>query len=107
MALLVQLAIYPVKARERLKESLASAIVQLNKMESYLALGVEDAGNVRATDPALFKQFDKARTATIKSLVSAEAFLGFTAQEPRLKGSFHDQADIYKEVGLAIVPREH
>jgi hypothetical protein len=98
--MLVQLIIYPVKARERLKESLASAIVHINRMESFMALGVEDTRNINETSPALFRRFEKARRAASKSLGSAEAFLGFTAQEPRLKGNFDNQAVIYKEVTI-------
>lgn len=98
VAMIVQLTIYPVKARERLKESLASAIVQINKMESFIALGVDDDRNIDDKKVILVKLCDKARNAVQASLNSADVFLGFTAQEPRLKGNFDSQAVIYKEV---------
>jgi hypothetical protein len=80
-----------------LKEFLASAIVQINKMESCIASGIDDTRNI-VSSPALFKRFGVARKKASTSLSTAEAFLEFTKQEPRLKGSFAGHVIVYKEV---------
>ncbi|KAI5797680.1 hypothetical protein EDC01DRAFT_33918 [Geopyxis carbonaria] len=97
VATLVQLILFPVKARERLKESITSAIAQITRMESYIALGVDETKNIN-TSPMLFKRFEKSRKKSSAALASAETFLTFTKQEPRLKGNFENQALIYKEI---------
>jgi len=89
--------ILPAKARVRLKESLASAIVQITKMETCIAYGVDDTRNIVST-PRLFRKFERAAKKAEAALTSAEAFLGFTKQEPRLKGSFDTQEVVYKEI---------
>lgn len=96
-ATLVQIVILPTKARVRLKESLASAIVQITKMETCIAYGVDDTRNVIST-PRLFRKFERAAKKAEAALTCAEVFLGFTKQEPRLKGSFDTQEVVYKEI---------
>jgi len=97
VATLVQLTLFPVKARVHLKACLASAIVQISKMESYIALGVDDTRNV-VSSTHLFRRFEQAEKKATASLSAAESFLESTKQEPRLKGSFSSQAIVYKEV---------
>lgn len=97
LATVVQLILFPVRARDRLKDSLASAIVQINRMETYIALGVDETRNIN-TSPALYKRFSKAAKKAGVALSSAEAFLDTTKREPRLKGSFENQARVYKEI---------
>ncbi|KAG0640730.1 hypothetical protein HOY80DRAFT_1116319 [Tuber brumale] len=96
-ATLVQMIVLPAKARVRLKESLASAIVQITKMETCIAYGVDDTRNIVST-PRLFRKFKRAARKAEEALAGAETFLGFTKQEPRLKGSFDTQEVVYKEI---------
>ncbi|CAZ83125.1 unnamed protein product [Tuber melanosporum] len=96
-ATLVQMIVLPAKARVRLKESLASAIVQITKMETCIAYGVDDTRNIIST-PRLFRKFERSAKKAEAALTSAETFLGFTKQEPRLKGSFDTQEVVYKEI---------
>lgn len=97
VAMLVQMIILPTKARVRLKESLAAAIVQINKMESCIALGVDETKNI-ISSPRLFKKFARASKKAETALAGAETYLGYCKQEPRLKGSFEMQGVVYKEV---------
>lgn len=83
-----------------MKESLASAIVQINRMESCIALGVDETKNI-VSSPRLFKKFARASKKAEAALASAETFLGYTKQEPRLKGSFEMQEVVYKEVCIS------
>ena len=71
-------------------------------MESCIASGVDDTRNI-INSPILFKPFEQARKKASTSLATAEAFLEFTKQEPRLKGSFNTQVIVYKEV-CTLVP---
>ncbi|KAA8914554.1 hypothetical protein FN846DRAFT_926778 [Sphaerosporella brunnea] len=97
VATVVQVVLFPVKAREHLKQSLATAIVHINQMESCIASGVDDKRH-QISSPALFKLFERARRKASAALLQAESFLESTKREPRLKGDFSDQAVVYKEI---------
>ena len=98
VALLVELAIFPVKARDRLVESLASAIRQISEMEACLAFGIETETNVNVHSSEVSSRFSHAKAKAEGALSAAETFLPFCANEPRLKGSFKGLALIYEEI---------
>lgn len=98
VALLVEVVILPVRARDRLVESLASSIKQIIEMEAGLAYGVEGEINVDPATPEVSQRFDIAKGKAQGALTAAETFLPFCAQEPRLKGSFEHLALVYSEM---------
>ncbi|KAI9808428.1 MAG: hypothetical protein M1827_007247 [Pycnora praestabilis] len=97
-ALLVQVILLPVKARDRLVESLAASIYQINEMEGCVAFGIEDEVNVNVYSETVMKRFERASGKAKGALAAAETFLPFCKNEPRLKGSFEGLALIYGEV---------
>ncbi|KAM3085092.1 hypothetical protein ACMFMG_003524 [Clarireedia jacksonii] len=98
VALLVQVAFFPVRARDRLVESIASSIRQISEMEACLAYGIETETNVKVHSPEVTLRFSTAKSKAEAALVAAETFLPFCANEPRLKGSFAGLALIYGEI---------
>ncbi|TAQ90015.1 hypothetical protein B7494_g1642 [Chlorociboria aeruginascens] len=98
VALLVEVMFFPVKARDRLVESLAGSIRQISEMEACLAYGVETETNVNVHTRAVSERFEHAKGKAQAALRAAETFLPFCASEPRLKGSFKGLALIYGEI---------
>lgn len=98
VAVLVEVIIFPVRARDRLVESLAASIHQISKMEGCLAYGIETETNVDAHSAALSARFHRAKGKAASALAAAETFLPFCTNEPRLKGSFKGMALIYAEI---------
>lgn len=98
VALIVEVILFPVKARDRLVESLAAAITQMSEMEGCLAYGIETETNIDVHSKSVSQRFEKAKSKAEGALAAAETFLPFCASEPRLKGSFEGLALIYGEI---------
>ncbi|KAK0101939.1 hypothetical protein ONS95_001251 [Cadophora gregata] len=98
VALIVEVVFFPVRARDRLVESLAASIRQISEMEACLAYGIETETNINVHSAEVSARFDRARGKAQGALTAAETFLPFCANEPRLKGSFEGLALVYAEI---------
>lgn len=98
VALMVEMVLFPVKARDRLVESLAACIRQISELEGCLAYGIESETNVDVHSKAVTERFSRAKGKAEGALAAAETFLPFCANEPRLKGSFKGLALVYAEI---------
>ena len=98
MAVLVEVIIYPVRARDRLIESLSTSVRQIIKMQSAVHVGIDGPERPNFRSRALNHRFTRARDKAQAALGAAEAFLPFCLTEPRLKGSFKLLAPIYREI---------
>ncbi|KAL2060893.1 hypothetical protein VTL71DRAFT_8945 [Oculimacula yallundae] len=98
VALLVEVILFPVRARDRLVESLAASVRQISEMEACLAFGIETETNIDVHSAEVSARFDKAKSKAQGALTAAETFLPFCANEPRLKGSFEGLALVYAEI---------
>ncbi|KAI8629458.1 hypothetical protein F5Y19DRAFT_82868 [Xylariaceae sp. FL1651] len=98
VALLLEIALFPVRARDRLVESLASSIEQISIMESSVAVGVDSPSNIDVRSHASNATFKSAKEKAEQALSAARTFLPFCLTEPRLKGSFRGQVLIYGEM---------
>jgi hypothetical protein len=98
VALIVEVAVLPVRARDRLVESLAASIRQISEMEACLAYGIETQTNVNVHSAEVCARFERAKGKAQGALTAAETFLPFCANEPRLKGSFKGLALVYAEI---------
>lgn len=98
VALLVELLIFPVRARHRLLESLSASVRQVQNMQAAMSVGIDGAVKSNFRSPHLYKRFRHARSKARGALAAAETFLPFCATEPRLKGSFKPLVPIYKEI---------
>ncbi|KAK3944791.1 hypothetical protein QBC46DRAFT_455849 [Diplogelasinospora grovesii] len=97
VALIVEVAIYPVRARDRLVESLSSCITQISHMQASVATGIEHPER-KPSHKRLEARFNNAKQKAQSALSAAETFLPFCLSEPRLKGSFKTLQPIYKEI---------
>ncbi|KAI1295822.1 hypothetical protein F5Y03DRAFT_371574 [Xylaria venustula] len=98
VALLVELVIFPVRARDRLVESLVSSISQISIMESSVAIEVGSPNAIEIERHVLHDSFNGAKRKAEQALDAARAFLPFSLTEPRIKGNFDGQALIYGEM---------
>lgn len=98
VALIVEVAVFPVRARDRLVESLASSIGRIIEMETCVAYGIETGANLDVQSLAVTQRFEHAKSKAQGALTAAETFLPFCANEPRLKGSFARLALVYSEI---------
>lgn len=98
IALLVEMFLFPVRARDRLVESLASTIQQISNMEGSVAVGIDSPRNIDIKSSALNESFKDAREKAEQALAAARTFLPFCLTEPRIKGSFKEQALVYNEM---------
>ncbi|KAI0543042.1 hypothetical protein GGR58DRAFT_450421 [Xylaria digitata] len=98
VALAVEMAVFPVRARDRLVESLVSSISQISIMESSVAVGVDSPSSVDIKPQALESNFKSAKEKAERALDAARTFLPFCLTEPRIKGNFEGQALVYDEM---------
>jgi hypothetical protein len=99
VALIVEVVLYPVRARDRLVESLSSSIGHIARMQGIIATGSESPFKVtELRSKRLNARFASANQKAQNSLSAAETFLPFCLSEPRLKGSFRALEPIYKEI---------
>ncbi|RYO93489.1 hypothetical protein DL766_004806 [Monosporascus sp. MC13-8B] len=98
VALMVEMFLFPVRARDRLVESLASSIQQISQMEACLAIGIDSPTNGNVKSRAVNANFQRAKGKAEQALSAARTFLPFCLTEPRLKGSFKGQTMIYREM---------
>ena len=98
VALIVELVLLPVKARQRLVDSLAAALQQINEMEECIAAGIESGVTINVYAPENFLRFDHASSKANIALGAAETFLPFCSHEPRIKGSFEGLSLVYGEL---------
>jgi hypothetical protein len=98
VAVVVETVLYPVKARDRLTESISSCLRQMTNMQYVLSTGVDSPIRINLGDERINKAFEMARKKAEAALTAAETFLPFCLSEPRLKGSFRDLQPVYKEI---------
>jgi hypothetical protein len=98
VALAVEMVLYPVRARDRLVESLISSISQISIMESSVAIGVDSPNAIDTKSQALNANFKNAKEKAESALDAARTFLPFCLTEPRIKGNFKGQALVYGEM---------
>ncbi|KAF7558984.1 hypothetical protein G7046_g5169 [Stylonectria norvegica] len=98
VALTVELFIYPVRARDRLLESLSASVRHIQNMQATMAVGIDGPVKADFKSPILYRRFNLARGKARGALAAAETFLPFCSTEPRLKGSFKPLAPIYREI---------
>ncbi|KAJ2904372.1 hypothetical protein MKZ38_008157 [Zalerion maritima] len=97
-AMMVEITLYPVRARDRLVECLSSCLSQMSNMQAAIAVGVDDPRNMDLHSPLLYNRFRDAKDKAQSALAAAETFLPFCLSEPRLKGSFKMIAPVYREI---------
>lgn len=98
VAVLIEIFIYPVRARDRLVDSLSSAVVHVQNMQAVIAVGIDHPERPNFRSRKLYARFKRAREKAQSCLTAAETYLPSCLSEPRLKGSFKPLAPIYGEI---------
>lgn len=98
MAVLIEIFIFPVRARDRLVDSLAAAVVHVQNMQAVIAVGIDHPERPNFRSRKLYTRFKRARDKAQSCLTAAETYLPSCLTEPRLKGSFRPLAPIYGEI---------
>ncbi|KAJ8129357.1 hypothetical protein O1611_g4276 [Lasiodiplodia mahajangana] len=98
VAVFIEMTLYPVRARDRLVESLVSSISQISIMESSVAMEVDSPSAVDTRSQVLNARFKSAKWKAEQALDAARTFLPFCLTEPRIKGNFKGQALVYGEM---------
>lgn len=96
-AFLVQLIIFPVKAREELVKQLVESIKLCGVVETEIEAGSSSEVSDYTMAEAYTFQVQACSQAR-HSLALAEKYRGLTTKEPRLKGSFRGRTVIYREI---------
>jgi hypothetical protein len=96
--MLVEVVIYPVRARDRLVQSLSTSVSRIEEMQAAVDIGIDAPEMPDFRSHALHTSFSRARNKAQAALAAAETFLPFCLTEPRLKGSFKALAPIYREI---------
>lgn len=74
MALIVELVLFPVKARTRLVESLAATLSQIHEMENCVDSGIDGGSNFDIFNPNVSLRFNHAKGKANSALSAAETF---------------------------------
>ncbi|EDO19091.1 hypothetical protein Kpol_2000p58 [Vanderwaltozyma polyspora DSM 70294] len=98
IALLVQLVIFPITAREQLNEEISFVCGCISRMETLYAFGLEGEKVSPIDLNDRYKQFSKISRTAKAALARAEAYKGLTRQEPRLKGKYVELEIIFTQV---------
>lgn len=98
VAVLIEIFIFPVRARDRLVDSLAAAVVHVQNMQAVIAVGIDHPERPNFRSRKLYTRFKRARDKAQGCLTEAETYLPSCLTEPRLKGSFQPLAPIYSEI---------
>ena len=71
VAIIVEMVIFPRKARTLMVESLAAALRQINEMENCIAAGIEEGKSINLCSPDRIVRFERAsRKANVALAVS-------------------------------------
>ncbi|OAA61491.1 hypothetical protein ISF_05570 [Cordyceps fumosorosea ARSEF 2679] len=98
VAVLVEIFIFPVRARDRLVDSLSAAVLHVQNMNAVIAVGIDHPERPNFRSRKLYARFKRARDKAQGCLTAAESYLPSCLTEPRLKGSFKPLAPIYSEI---------
>ncbi|KAG0658199.1 hypothetical protein C6P45_002227, partial [Maudiozyma exigua] len=98
IALIVQVIIFPIKARDQLNEEISFVCGCISEMVSLYASGLEGQKVEEALTETTYKKIVFVSKAAKDALDRAQAYNGLTRQEPRLKGEFTELEKIFFQV---------
>lgn len=99
-AMLVNVAVFPQKARVHLVNQLVIALKSCQLIQIQLALGIngENSGASRVSMVRSESRYNQYHRKAKSALAAADSLLKVAMTEPRLKGPFKTRADIYTEI---------
>ncbi|SCU96738.1 LADA_0H02476g1_1 [Lachancea dasiensis] len=88
IAVLVQLTMFPVTARDQLSGEVSFVAGCISEMQVLLAAGLEGENLSRSLTDEKYQRFAKISSSAKAALSRASGYKSLTRQEPRLKGNF-------------------
>lgn len=98
IALIVQVLIFPIKARDQLNEEISFTCGCISEMISVYASGLEGEELQSALTNSNYEKIVSISKSAKAALDRAQAYNGLTRQEPRLKGEFTELEKIFSQV---------
>ncbi|CCK69167.1 uncharacterized protein KNAG_0C00530 [Huiozyma naganishii CBS 8797] len=97
-ALLVQVFVFPIKARDQLNEEVAFVCGCISELELIYATNLEGEPFQLSMGDKKYERMVKISNSAKAALSRAEAFNKLTRQEPRLRGSFTELEKIFTQI---------
>lgn len=88
VALICQLLIFPIKARDELISEVSDAVGIIAKLQLIYAVGLDGEDSKLSMTEARYENFRKFSTTAKSALTRADAYRTSARKEPRLKGSY-------------------
>lgn len=98
LALLVQMTIFPITAREQLNDEITYSIGCISQMLMVYAVGLEGEILSLSLSDERYESFIKLSEAAKSALARATAYKTMTRQEPRLKGNYAELEKVFSQV---------
>lgn len=98
VALVVQVTLFPITARDQLNAEIAFSVGCLAEMETLYAAGIEGEALKLSLSDEKYERFRKLSEATKSALSRATSYKGLTRQEPRLKGEYTELENVFTQI---------
>ena len=98
IALIVQVIIFPIKARDQLNEEISFVCGCISEMVSLYASALEGEELTVVLPEVTYHKIVRISKSAKEALARAQAYNGLTRQEPRLKGEFTELEKIFSQV---------
>lgn len=98
VALIVQVTLFPIKARDQLNEEISYVAGCIAEMEMLYAAGLEGESLQLSLTDDRYERFAKLSQSAKAALSRADAYKGLTRQEPRLKGEYTELENVFTQI---------
>ncbi|CAR28985.1 hypothetical protein ZYGR_0W00130 [Zygosaccharomyces rouxii] len=98
VALIVQLIMFPSKARDELNQEIAFVCGSISELQLLYASGLEGEPLKVSLSEQKYKRMAKVSQSARAALSRADAYKGLARQEPRLKGEYTELGKVFTQV---------
>lgn len=98
VALICQLIIFPIKARDELIYEVSDAIGMIAKLQLIYAVGLNGEDSKLSMTEERYENYKKLSATAKSALTRADAYRGSARKEPRLKGNYQDIERVFYEI---------
>lgn len=98
VALIVQLIMFPSKARDELNQEIAFVCGSISELELLYATGLEGESWKISLSAQKYKRMSRISQTAKSALTRADGYKGLARQEPRLKGEYTELEKVFTQV---------
>lgn len=98
IAVIVQVTLFPIKARDQLNEEISFVAGCISEMEMLVASGLEGQSLKSSLTEDRYQRSSRISQSAKSALVRATAYKGLTRQEPRLKGEYTELENVFTQI---------